>query len=63
MDLNKQAKPSEWYPLNPVELDAEIKEHRYIFCSKYDYCLTLAVEERWQGFSCFWCPLKKGGLK
>ena len=52
-------RPEEWFPLNPAELEKEIAEHRLIFCSKYDHCLTLAVEERWQGFSCFWCPLKK----
>jgi hypothetical protein len=44
-------KPIQWETLE----ESEVLEHRHLRCRHYDTCLSLAIQKRWQGFSCVEC--------
>ncbi len=43
-----------WCP-NPTYSDGTSHKKRNFFCSHYNFCLDIAVIEKWQGFSCEKC--------
>ena len=40
--------------LGPLTVE-EVPTHRRLDCANYDQCLTVAVKNRWQGFTCLGC--------
>ncbi len=49
---------------NPVQLEsplrgeADIAQHRRLYCGHYSRCLDVSVREGWSGFTCLHCPLR-----
>jgi hypothetical protein len=41
----------------PLPADRDVDEHRNLYCSHYDGCLDLAVQNDWLGWSCLQCGL------
>jgi len=48
---------------NPTELHAHmrlpssVERTRNLYCHQYDRCLSVAVREGWEGWTCMNCPL------
>ncbi|MDQ3262269.1 MAG: hypothetical protein M3Y59_01210 [Myxococcota bacterium] len=48
---------------NPTELFAHmrfpssVEKQRNLYCHLYDQCLSVAVREGWEGWTCMNCPL------
>jgi hypothetical protein len=52
---------------NPTRLDGAARgedfaeEHRNVYCSRYDRCLSFAIREGWDSFTCSACAYRLGG--
>ena len=36
---------------------SSVQKHRNLYCRHYDGCLGHAVKQRWEGWSCYQCPI------
>lgn len=38
--------------------EADVQQHRRLYCGHYDQCLNVSVYSGWAGFSCTRCPMR-----
>ena len=43
--------------------DADVAQHRRLYCGHYDQCLNQSVYAGWAGFSCTRCPMRDLGVQ
>jgi hypothetical protein len=53
--MGDKPKPTQWDRLSI----GEVLKHRSLSCFWYSQCLREAALAAWEGWSCFWCPLKE----
>ena len=56
-------KPEPMKLKGPLRSEAEVLEHRRLYCGHYDQCLNESVYSGWAGFSCTRCPMRDLGVK
>ena len=51
-------KPNPVQHEEPLRGEADIAQHRRLYCGHYSRCLDVSVREGWSGFTCLHCPLR-----
>jgi hypothetical protein len=52
VELTEGQQPIPWVALT----EANVKQYRYLYCSRYNDCLTFAAGHGWVSFACIICP-------
>lgn len=51
-------KPEPMQLKGPLRSEADVLQHRRLYCGHYDQCLNESVYSGWAGFSCTRCPMR-----